>query len=125
MEKIYYNKLVRDRIPDIITRHGAEYEIKRLSKVDFEKELLKKVAEEASGLLSAKTKEELISEIADVLAVIEEIKKLKKITPAQITKALKANYTKKGGFKKKLFLTWSSDNGYKTIEIRYKKINLC
>jgi len=74
-----------------------------------------------SGLKSAKSKEELISELADVIEVIEEIKKVKKNKSRQISVARKENMFKKGGFKKKLFLVWASDTGYKSNEKRYKK----
>lgn len=120
MKKIYYNKLIRDKIPEKIAKSGGDYEVKGLSRKLFENELLKKVGEEASGLLSVKTKEELVSEIADIIAVIEEIKKAKRISSKQILKALNENFNRKGGFKKKLFLVWSSDTGYKTNERRNK-----
>jgi predicted house-cleaning noncanonical NTP pyrophosphatase (MazG superfamily) len=120
MKKIYYNKLIRDKIPEKIKRNGGDYKINKLNQKFFETELLKKVGEEASGLLASKTKEELASELADIIAVIEEIKKLKRITSKQISEALKTNFDKKGGFNKKLFLVWSSDTGYKTNERRNK-----
>ncbi|HEY4526214.1 MAG TPA: nucleoside triphosphate pyrophosphohydrolase [Candidatus Paceibacterota bacterium] len=119
MKKVYYHKLIRDKIPERITQRGGKYSVKKLDKKEFEGELLKKVGEEADGLLSAKNKQELISELADVLVVIEEVKKLKRISGRQIFQALKTNYARKGGFRKKLFLDWSSDTGYKTNERRY------
>ncbi len=121
MKKIYYNKLIRDKIPGKIRKHGGDFKIKKLKNKKFELELVKKVGEEASGLLNADTKEEFVSELADVLNVIEEIKKLKKITSKQIKNAQKLNFKVKGGFKKKLFLFWSSDTNYKNNERKYKK----
>src|SRR3989344_2019303 len=112
MKKIYYNKLVRDKIPEKIKKNSGNYEIHKLSQKRFEAELLKKVGEEASGLISSKTKDELAFELADIVAVIEEIKKVKGISSKQIIKALKENFERKGGFNKKLFLVWSSDTGY-------------
>ncbi len=127
MEKIYYNKLIRDRIPLKIARNGGGCRLRKLKQKEFERELLKKVGEEADGLLAAKTKDELASELADVLAVIEEIKKAKRISSKQISKAMRENFTKKGGFEKRLFLIWSSDTGYKTNERRYgkRKVRFC
>ena len=119
MKKIYYNKLIRDRIPEKIRKSGGDFEIRKLKTKEFEKELIKKAGEEADGLFAAKTKKELISELADVLDVIEEIKKLKRITITQIKKAQREVTKIKGGFKKKLFLVWSSDTGYKTNERTY------
>jgi len=60
----------------------------------------------------------LADEIADVLDVIDEIKKLKKISTQDIRQAQKKNFLHKGGFQKKLYLFWSSDDGYKTNEKR-------
>ena len=121
MKKIFYRKLIRDKIPIKMTRVGAAYEIRKLGKYEFEKELLKKVGEEASGLLSAKSKKGLIEELADVLDVIEEIRWHWKIKPSCLRKSQRENAEKKGGFKKKIFLVWSEDTGYKTNERKYKK----
>lgn len=118
MKKIYYNKLIRDRIPEKMDKANAEYEIKELDDTEFEKELLKKVEEEASALPECRTKDELITELADVINVIDEIKILKNIDDDEIKKAQAKNLEKKGGFKKKLFLFWSEDTGYKTNEKR-------
>lgn len=121
MKKIHYNKLVRDNIPQVIRNNGGDFKIKRLSDKEFEKELIRKVGEEASGLLGAKNKKDLISELADVLDVIEAIKRLKGISNQEIKKLQKEAYERKGGFKGKLYLLWSSDTGYKTNEKTNKK----
>jgi predicted house-cleaning noncanonical NTP pyrophosphatase (MazG superfamily) len=121
IKKIYYNKLVRDKIPEVIKKAGGTAEFKKLTSKQFEKELLIKVGEESTGLLGAKNKKEMASEIADILAVIDEIKKVRKITNQDIQKELTSNMERKGGFNKKLFLVWSEDTGYKTNERRYPK----
>jgi predicted house-cleaning noncanonical NTP pyrophosphatase (MazG superfamily) len=121
MKKIYYRKLIRDKIPEKMVRVGAAYEIRKLKKRDFEKELLKKVGEEASGLLTAKKREDIIEELADVLDVAEEIRRHWKIKPSCVRKKQKENTLKKGGFKKKIYLVWSEDTGYKTNERKYQK----
>jgi len=121
MKKIYYHKLIRDRIPIKIKKSGSQARYRILSKKQFEKELYKKVGEEASGLLSAKTKGELISELADIIEVIEAIKKFKKVSDKELVVAKKGNMKKKGGFKKRLYLVWAEDTGYRTNERKYKK----
>ena len=121
IKKIFYNKLVRDKIPEVIKKANGVAEFKKLSGKKFEIELLKKVGEESTGLLNTKSKKELISELADVIAVIDEIKKFKKIKDSELKIAMKANMEKKGGFKKKLFLVWSEDTGYRTNERTYSK----
>jgi len=121
MKKIHYNKLIRDKIPEKIKKSGAAASYRILPKTEFEKSLIRKVEEEASGMQAAKSKKELISEIADVVDVLEEIKKVKKITNKQVLAAQEKNFQKKGGFKKKIFLKWTSDSGYRTNEKRYDK----
>lgn len=121
MKKIYYHKLIRDNIPSNIKKAGAQGKFKKLKKRQFETALIRKVEEEASGMQNAKSKKELVSEIADVIDVIEEIKKIKKIRNTDITGARKANMKRKGGFKKRLYLVWSSDDGYKSNEKKSNK----
>lgn len=114
--KIYYKKLIRDKIPEVIKAAGSECEVRTLDDAEFERELLRKVEEEASGVATAVTKEEITREIADVLDVIREVKLLKGITDAEIRLEEEKAYEKKGGFEKRLFLEWSSDDGYVTNE---------
>lgn len=121
MKKIFYQKLIRDKIPEKMTRVGAAYEVRRLGKKEFEKELLKKVGEEASSIPKAKNKSELVEELADVLDVVEEIKRFKKIKTSEIKKTQKENIRKKGGFRKRIYLRWSEDTGYRTNERKYKR----
>lgn len=119
MEKIYYNKLIRDNIPEKIQSKGSSLETRILSESEFEVELRKKVGEEASALPKSETREELISELADVLDVIKELQKTNTISDAEIAAAQEINFKKKGGFAKRLFLLWSSDDGYQTNETKH------
>jgi predicted house-cleaning noncanonical NTP pyrophosphatase (MazG superfamily) len=89
VKKVFYNKLIRDRIPEKIKNKGSNLKTRVLGSKEFEQELLKKVGEEASSLPSVSNKKELLLELADVLAVIDEIKKIKKITTQDINKAKK------------------------------------
>ena len=68
-----------------------------------------------------KSRVELISELTDVLDVIDEIKLVKKITPSELARAKRENFKKKGGFKKRLYLHWAEDTGYRTNEKRGRK----
>ncbi|MFA5134835.1 MAG: nucleoside triphosphate pyrophosphohydrolase [Patescibacteria group bacterium] len=121
MKKIFYNKIIRDNIPNRIRSAGADYSVCVLPKKKFEKELIRKVEEEAGGMQRAQTRRELIDEMADVIDVLEAIRLLKKISKREVAAARTCNQTKKGGFKKRLFLFWSSDSGYKINEKRHDK----
>ena len=59
--------------------------------------------------------------MADILDVIEEIKGVKNIMTGEIKRQQKVNFRKKGGFKEKLYLHWTTDSGYRTNEIRRKR----
>ncbi|OGD56993.1 hypothetical protein A2V71_02600 [Candidatus Berkelbacteria bacterium RBG_13_40_8] len=99
-----YNKLIRDRIPEIIINAGEEPEIKKLSQKEFKIELKKKVLEEARELLRAESKEEIENEIVDIRELLDWLIKEFKISPYSIrNKKLKKN-KERGSFTKKLFL---------------------
>lgn len=118
IKKIYYNKLVRDKIPEIIKSKDAKAKFRKLTSKQFKKYLLLKVEEEASALQTIKSKKEITNELADIIEVIEVIKKFTKISEKEIKIERKKNMDKKGGFNKRLFLIWSEDTGYKTNEKR-------
>jgi predicted house-cleaning noncanonical NTP pyrophosphatase (MazG superfamily) len=115
-ERIYYNKLVWDNVPDIIRKKGCDCEVRELSDEEFRIELLKKVEEEASALPETGSKQELVDEIADVITVIEYIKKLESISDLEIADALERHARLRGRFERKQFLVWSSDSEYETNE---------
>ena len=121
MQKKYYNKLIRDRVPKNITAVGSSYQIKKLSGAAFEKALKNKLIEEAQEAAGSSSKEELVKELGDLLDVIEEIKRLKRIKAPQIKQEQKRALIKKGGFKKRLFLLWSSDDGYQKHQTPTRK----
>src|SRR5690348_10422920 len=98
MKKIYYHKLIRDKIPERIAENGSRCSCYSLDKKAFEQELLKKVGEEASALPKVVSRKELIDELADVYDVLDEIRRLKRITPAEIRAFQKIHQAKKGGF---------------------------
>ncbi len=120
MKKIYYYKLIRDRIPEKIRKKGGTSKTRVLKAREFERELLKKVEEEASALPRVRSRTALISELADVIDVLYEIKKVKKISDKEIAAAQWENFKRKGGFRKRLYLVWASDTGYRTNERRYR-----
>ncbi len=115
-ERIYYNKLVWDNVPDLIKEKGKDCEVRTLDNEEFEIELLKKVEEEASALPETTSRQELIDEIADVVTCIEYIKGIKNITELELADALERHARRKGRFENKTYLVWSSDSKYATNE---------
>lgn len=117
MKKVYYNKLVRDRIQEKIEAKGEACEIRVIEdSAEFEQELLKKVNEEASALALVHTREEFLSEYADLMAVLDALTDVLELSEADIKTAIAENMEKKGGFKNRHFLHWSADTDYKSNE---------
>jgi len=115
-KKLHFNRLIRDKIIDKMDSKKLEYKVKKLSQKDFIKELKAKIPEEAEGVVNAKNKKEFIEELADLVVAIEETKKKLKIKPSEFNKAVGENIERKGKFDKKMYLYWTSDDGYKTNE---------
>ncbi|MEK7068789.1 MAG: nucleoside triphosphate pyrophosphohydrolase [Patescibacteria group bacterium] len=67
-----YNKLVRNKIPELLDSKGVVYEKRIASPEEYKQELIKKLQEEASEFSEAGSPEEL----ADVLEVIDALRKL-------------------------------------------------
>lgn len=65
-----FNKLVRDKIPEIIAKQGKKVTFRALRGEKLKQALKDKLIEETQELINAKTEEELIEEIADVLEVL-------------------------------------------------------
>jgi len=104
MEKIY-NKLVRDKIPNIIKADGGASKIRILDNEEFIIELLKKLKEEVKELAEAKSDQsELIKEIGDVYEVIDAIMDYYKIDKKKMIELKNERRLRRGGFKKKIFL---------------------
>lgn len=70
MKMPVYNKLVRDRIPEIIRSNGSECVVRRLEANEFEQEAKKKLQEELAEFLEASNAEQAVEELADLLELI-------------------------------------------------------
>ena len=116
MEKIYYNKLCRDRIPEIIKERGYECEVRETDHEEFKREIIRKVYEEASGVTNYDSREHMISEIADLMLTIDAVKKEFQISEAELSAAIDISLAEKGGYEKRLYLSWSSDTKYRSNE---------
>ncbi len=115
--RVYYNKLVRDNIPDMIRAKRKNCEIVQITDVqEFQQELFKKIKEEASSLVMARTKEQFLDEYIDLMLVLNTIMQQLDIKAEDVKKVKEENYLKKGGYKHRYFLRWSEDVSYQTAE---------
>lgn len=116
-KKVFYNKLVRDAIQEKIQAKGEQCEVREItSDQEFQQELLKKVAEEASALSRVRSREEFLSEYADLMVVLDALTACMEFSEADVQVALQENVAKKGLYKKRHFLHWSEDSNYESNE---------
>lgn len=95
-----YDKLVRDRIPDIISSKGEMYRIHTADDTEYERMLFEKLREETEELICDKT----IDEVADVLEVIDAIASFKGFSRESVDRAKQKKYEERGGFSKRIIL---------------------
>ncbi len=99
-----YNKLVRDRIPEIIENTGKEFSTRILENKEYIKELKKKSFEELQEYVEANNNEDAIEELADVLEIIHALAEYHGSSIEEVEEVRKQKAEKRGGFKEKIFL---------------------
>ncbi len=95
-----YNKLVRDRIPEIIEASGKACTVETLTDEKYIAMLDAKLNEELAEYQESKSLEEL----ADLLEVMGAVVKAKGYTWDDLTEIRKKKRELRGGFEKKLLL---------------------
>ena len=98
-----YNKLVRDRIPEIIRNNGEDPEVRILSDEEYKVELEKKLLEEYNEVLNA-TGNDRIEELADMLEVMISLAALEEKSLDDVISEADKKREKRGGFKEKIYL---------------------
>lgn len=100
-----FEKLVRDKIPDIIKKNDIVVNEKKLSESEFLEALKDKLLEEALEFKNAKSADGLKEELADSLEVIYSILKHLKIDFEDIEKIRYAKNVEKGSFEKRIYVS--------------------
>ena len=95
-----YNKLVRDKIPEIIESEGKIVKSRILSNDEYREELNKKLQEEVKEYLEDNNTEEL----ADIVEVIYGILNSMDVSIEEFEKIRKDKVERKGAFQDKIFL---------------------
>ena len=96
-----YNKLVRDKIPEIMKQNGAEPVTMRIHPNDFINHLNKKLQEEVNEYLEEGNR---VEELVDIATVIMAILEYKGVTFYDFVRMYSKKLENKGGFKDKIFL---------------------
>ncbi len=93
-----YEKLVRDRIPEILDAKGVAYEARVADDREYRAELIRKLSEESAEFAEAGAVEEL----ADVLEVLAALRALPEYAEVEAVRA--AKLAERGGFGARLIV---------------------
>jgi predicted house-cleaning noncanonical NTP pyrophosphatase (MazG superfamily) len=99
-----FNKLVRDRIPEIIEMSGSSCQTKILNEDEYILEINRKMHEELEEYQNAETSEDIVEELADLLELIHAAaayhgESFEEVELARVEKA-----ERRGGFDERIFL---------------------
>jgi predicted house-cleaning noncanonical NTP pyrophosphatase (MazG superfamily) len=97
-----YNKLIRDRIPEIIAQAGHDSKVRILHDDEYFTSLCKKLQEEVYEFQESKALEEL----ADIMEVVLALAAVEGKSPEDLEALRLQKREKRGGFEKRLFLEW-------------------
>lgn len=96
-----YNKLVRDKIPEIIKQNeGKVSKTRILSDEEYLKQLNLKIKEEVNEYLESGE----IEELADIEEVLRAILKYKNVSYKEFEDIRKSKVKKRGAFEKRIYL---------------------
>lgn len=90
-----YDKLVRDRIPDIIEGNGEDPIVHRATDEEYERRLLEKLHEEVEEFCESRE----IEELADILEVVHAIRENQGVTAEQLQAIREQKADQRGQFK--------------------------
>ncbi|MCH4569956.1 nucleoside triphosphate pyrophosphohydrolase [Bacillus sp. ES1-5] len=105
-----YNKLIRNKIPQIIKANGKAPKTRILPQDEYIKELCKKTQEELTEYLKATTKEHKLEELSDLLELINALAQHEGTTLEEINEIRKKKTEERGDFSDRVFLIKVTDN---------------
>ena len=94
------NKLVRDKIPEIIKNNGGSCITYILDKEKYKKKLIEKICEEISEF----EKDENLEELADIYTVLEALVKSYGYDMSKVIEKAESKKISNGGFESKIFM---------------------
>jgi len=107
--QISYNKLVRDRIPEIIQADGHKPVTRVLDEESYRAALLEKLTEEAQEARQAPV-EQLAAELADVLEVLQAIAQAHGLIWNDVLAIADRKRADRGAFRNRIFLEYVQES---------------
>jgi predicted house-cleaning noncanonical NTP pyrophosphatase (MazG superfamily) len=99
-----YNKLVRDRIPEIIESNGKKAKVKELDSSTYVRELKAKLEEEWKEYLGSTSDDEAMEELCDILEILHAFAHVHGSSFEELEAIRKKKFHERGGFEKRLYL---------------------
>ncbi|WP_391559274.1 phosphoribosyl-ATP pyrophosphohydrolase [Robertmurraya sp.] len=99
-----YNKLIRDRIPEIIALTGKTYKTRVLEQDEYKDELQKKCQEEMGEYLQSTSDAEALEELADLLEVVYALAEVHGSSQEELETIRAEKAEKRGEFQERLLL---------------------
>jgi|SRR3989338_304305 len=100
LERVTYNKIVRDKVVEHLTELGKEPESIEVGPEESLELLKHKLIEEAQEVASAETSEDLIRECGDLQEVLDAVIKYAGVDPSIVSAVRKEKFENRGGFDK-------------------------
>ena len=95
-----YNKLIRDKIPEIIKSKGETATIKVMDEEEYLESIINKIDEEVKELKDAKNEDDKLEEAADLLEVLLAYLKMYNYNLDDLLNIRNGKLLKRGGFEK-------------------------
>ncbi|MBA4493885.1 phosphoribosyl-ATP pyrophosphohydrolase [Paenactinomyces guangxiensis] len=104
-----YNKLIRDKIPEVIAASGKKAVVRALSNEEYIVEARKKLYEELAEYKAVTNDEEALAELADIMELVYALAAVHGSSTDQLEQIRHEKAKKHGEFAKKLFLKEVTD----------------
>ena len=100
MTKEIYNKLVRDKIPEMIKADGGVPVTRVLNNDDYLKKLISKLQFECDKLENGGD----VGDLADIQEIVMAISERMDIAPGKLAEVMAKKAVERGAFKKRIYL---------------------
>ncbi|MFC0189309.1 MazG-like family protein [Fictibacillus aquaticus] len=99
-----FNKLVRDKIPELIEQAGKKGTFRILGKEEFKSELMKKLIDEAKDFQYDNDQENIIDSLAEILETVYTMAESCGIMKEELEEKRNVRIQSRGAFAQRLFL---------------------
>lgn len=130
MHRFKFDKLIRDKLPEILRQSGAKVLQRNMTKEEYFASLKNKLLEEAAEVCEATNKDDILEELGDVFEVIITIAHTEGFELQDILNVAEKKRNQRGGFMEKAYIDFVEvrpDNPnikyYQANPAKYPEIN--